>query len=121
VRLPDADADGSCQHWDVLRMVLEDADKELTRRDILDEWPEDFDKPNSGTLSRWLTRAIKTGLIESAGTGRRSDPFRYWLPGAEERWRAENPLYDLDKRREKDLRRLLPGLRTGKPRSARGD
>jgi hypothetical protein len=114
VRLPDADDEGFHQHWDVLRMVLEDASQELTRRDILDDWPEDFAKPNSGTLWRWLGRAVAAGLVQSAGTGRKADPFRYWLPGAEERWRAENPLYDLFQQRERELKLPLASLRDQK-------
>ena len=109
VALPDTDDQGFHEHWDVLRMVLEDASKELTRQDILDDWPADFDKPNSGTLWRWLGRAVASGLVLTAGTGRKADPFRYWLPGAVERWRAENPLlYDILKQQEKD-RELLFG------------
>jgi hypothetical protein len=110
VRLPDADDAGFQQHWDVLRMVLEDATQELTRRDILDEWPADFAKPNTGTLWRWLTHAVTSGLVQMSGTGRKADPFRYWLPGAPERWRREDPLYDLYKQQEKAKKLALEAL-----------
>lgn len=33
-------------------MVLEEAHKELARRDILHEWPQDFDKPNTTRAGR---------------------------------------------------------------------
>lgn len=37
------------------------------------------------------------GLICQEGTGRRNAPFRYWLPGMEEKWRADPlQLRDLD-------------------------
>ena len=45
--------------------------------------------------------AEKRGLILREGTGRRTDPFRYWLPASEARWRKECPLYD----RFEELRR----------------
>jgi hypothetical protein len=67
-------------HWEVLRTVLEDAQEKLTRQEIRDQWPADFPKPNLGTLHRWLQRAAPLGRICLEGTGRRRDPFRYWLP-----------------------------------------
>jgi hypothetical protein len=114
VRLPDADDEGFHQHWDVLRMVLEDAPQELTRYDILDEWPADFDKPNASTLWRWLKRATAANLVLSAGTGRKTDPFRYRLPESEERWRAESPFYDVFKKQEADLKLPFQSLRERK-------
>jgi hypothetical protein len=77
-------------------MVLEDAPRKLTRLEILDDWPPDFDKPSRTTVFKWLTRAGDRGLLAHAGTGRRSDPFRYWLPEKEAAWKA-NPLYELFK------------------------
>lgn len=118
VRLPDADNEGFHEHWDVLRMVLEDAPKELTRQEVLDDWPADFDKPARATLWRWLNHAVAAKLVQTAGTGRKADPFRYWLPGAEERWRAANPMYDYDKQREKDLEMLF-GPAKGRERKRR--
>jgi AAA domain len=118
VRLHDAEDEGFHEHWDVLRMVLEDAPKELTRQQILDDWPADFLKPARPTLWRWLGRAVAGGLVLSDGTGRKTDPFRYWLPGAEERWRAENPLYDLERQQKKELE-LLFGKR-GVPKGRSG-
>ena len=32
------------------------------------------------------------GRVLQDGAGRKSDPYRYWLPGMEEKWRA-NPSY----------------------------
>jgi hypothetical protein len=42
--------------WEPLRLVLEDAPQKLTRQDILDEWPPDFERPERTTLWRWLDR-----------------------------------------------------------------
>lgn len=74
--------------WPVLRVVLEDAVQKLTRTGILKEWPDDFPKPHPSLLWRWLERGVNEGLILRDGLGRKRQPFRYWLPGAEERWMA---------------------------------
>jgi hypothetical protein len=92
--LPASDNDGFSEHWDVLRMVLEDAPQKLTRLDILDEWPDDFPKPCPATLWKWLKSAQAAGLVKVEGTGRKADSFRYWVDAAEARWR-QHPLYDL--------------------------
>ena len=100
--LADAADEDFHRQWDVLRMVLEDAPQKLTRQDILDEWPPDFDKPGSATLWRWLTTAVEQNLIQIEGTGRKTDPYRYWLAATEARWRAERPLYDVFERMERE-------------------
>jgi hypothetical protein len=66
--------------------VLEDAERKLCRRDILNEWPADQPKPDDGTLWRWLDQALAAGTVRREGTGRKNDPYRYWLPGQEELW-----------------------------------
>ena len=112
VRLPDTQDEEFQEHWDVLRMVLEDATKKLTRQEILAEWPADFEKPNNGTLWRWLTRAVAASLIATDGTGRKSKPFRYWWPETEVEWK-KNPLYGLLEQQEKDrewLREMVGGV-----------
>ena len=72
--------------WPVLRVVLEDATQKLTRLAILKEWPDDFPKPPASSLWRWLDRAVNDGLVERDGLGRKKQPFRYWLPGAIDKW-----------------------------------
>jgi hypothetical protein len=52
----DTHEDGFQSNWDILRMTLDDAPQKLTRLDILDDWPPDFDKPNAATLAKWLSR-----------------------------------------------------------------
>jgi hypothetical protein len=37
------------------------------------------------TVWRWLDRAVAQGLLRREGTGRKNDPFRFWLPDQEER------------------------------------
>jgi hypothetical protein len=44
----------------------------------------DFRKPDLATIARELNRGVAAGTIRRLGTGRKNDPFRYWLPGKEE-------------------------------------
>jgi hypothetical protein len=68
------------------REVLEDAPKKLTRPQVARRWPPDAEAPAATTLWRWLERAVAQGLILREGTGRKSDPYCYWLPGQEVKW-----------------------------------
>jgi hypothetical protein len=70
--------------WHALRLVLEDASERLTQHQIRDQWLEDFPKPDQATISRGLQRGLEQGLIIRQGSGRKNDPYRYWLPGKEE-------------------------------------
>jgi hypothetical protein len=76
--------------WPVLLGVLEDAKHKLTRQQIREQWPADYPRPDEISLWRWLDRAVVAGRVLRDGTGRRSQPFVYWVPGAEERW-ANDP------------------------------
>ena len=104
-------------HWQVLRAVLEDAHGKLSRHGVLAEWPDDFDKPDKSTLWVWLERAVECGLVLRDGSGRKNTPFRYWLPGQEEKWQddpfhlPELPPWD----DRSDLDSLLPRRRKKKP------
>jgi len=111
--LPEPNDDGFSEQWEILRTVLEDAPQKLTRNDILDEWPDDFPKPCSGTLWKWLNSAVTAKLVQVEGTGKKTDPFRYWLPATEARWR-ENPLYDHMEQQLRDLKVPFVSLRQRK-------
>ena len=76
------------RHWHALRAVLAEAPLKLPRSEIRRRWP-DADRPDKVTLSRWLERAVDQGLVRKDGRGRRSHPFRYWLPEREEHWRQD--------------------------------
>ena len=91
---PEPGADSFAAYLDAFQMVLEDAPQKLARGDILAEWPPDFDRPGATQLKVWLARAVERGLILREGTGRKRDPFRYWLAATEAKWRTECPLYD---------------------------
>ncbi len=105
----DQTTDDFTQGWQVLRMVLEDARFNLTRQEVRDEWPYDFPAPDRTTLWRWLDRAVADGLVSRDGTGRKSNPFRYWLPGQEARW-LRDPLCLLDRLQNDALKQALERL-----------
>jgi hypothetical protein len=44
-------------------------------------------------LAKWLARAVQRGLMAFEGSGRKADPYRYWLPAREAVWKAD-PLYE---------------------------
>jgi hypothetical protein len=75
--------------WEILRTVLDSADRKWTRREILRAWPRTRPAPTGITLWRWLDRAITLRLLRRDGAGGRQSPFRYWLPAREEAWRAD--------------------------------
>lgn len=75
--------------WPVLRMVLEDANGKLTTDAIRRGWPADYPCPVQSTLWRWLDRAVADGRVKKGGTGRRSQPFVYWLPAKEAEWASD--------------------------------
>jgi hypothetical protein len=80
--------------WALLRRVLTDAPDKLTRREILDAWPADEERPSDTTLWRWLDRAASRDLLLRDGDGHRTDPFRYWLAEKEAAWR-DDPIWAL--------------------------
>jgi hypothetical protein len=59
------------------------ATDKLTQQTILQHWPAEADPPDRSTLSRWLKRATRQGMVCCGGSGYRGDPLRYWLPGRE--------------------------------------
>jgi hypothetical protein len=89
------------ERWRQLRVILEAAPRKLTRRALLARWPRDERPPDPVTVWRWLDRAVARGLLRREGTGRKNDPFRFWLPDQEERLRRppwERELADLTER-----------------------
>jgi hypothetical protein len=80
-----SDALGSplVQPWPEIRHILESASDSLTQQTILERWPVEGDAPDRSTLSRWLKRATRQGVVCCRGSGYCGDPFVYWLPGRE--------------------------------------
>ena len=79
------DARGSplAQPWPEMHFLLAQATDKLTQQMLLERWPVEADAPDRSTLSRWLKRATRQGLVCCCGSGYRGDPLRYWLPGRE--------------------------------------
>ena len=88
--------------------------------DILAEWPPDFDKPALATLQRWLRRAVESRLMQCEGTGRKADPYHYWLPETEAKSREQNPFDDRCQEQMRDLKLPYRSLQEMRRRD-RGD
>jgi len=65
--------------WQSLERIFAHACRKLTRRDLLDEWPDDSPRPSEMTLGRWLAHALEHGQIQRDGAGTKSKPYRYWI------------------------------------------
>jgi len=113
--LPSIDESAFNEYSEALCMVLEDAAQKLTRLDILDEWPDDFPKPAISALGDVLNSAVASGTIQVEGTGRKADPFRYWVRAAEERWQSD-PFYKYMQQQARDLKLPFVPLREQKRR-----
>jgi hypothetical protein len=87
--------------WPVLQGLLAGAAGRLTRRELLRLWPEGGAAPAKLTLWRWLDRAVQAGWVLQDGLGTRKEPYRYWLPGMEQKWQ-ENFLASFMRRLEGD-------------------
>jgi hypothetical protein len=87
--------------WPILRAVLENADKPLTRQDISRSWPDSAAAPSKHTLWKWLTRVVKEGHVRHEGSDNRKEPYRYYLPGTLEKVQA-NLLAELNRRLGRD-------------------
>jgi hypothetical protein len=102
--LPQDDAFNS--NWHVVRMVLEDAKSELTRQQMLDQWPADYPRPKPNTLWVWLNQAFERGMILREGTGRCKDPYRHFLAEKMAMWKND-PLYALDRLMRESAKHVL--------------
>jgi hypothetical protein len=68
------------QDWPEVRYLLELTDRKLTVHQMIEQWPSsEKDPPDRSTLSRWLQRAFKQGLVCREGSGYKYNSFRYWL------------------------------------------
>jgi hypothetical protein len=110
----DFSEDDFAQNWQRLHLVFEDAADKLTRRQLLADWPADFPCPADITLWRWLQRGTELGLIRQEGSGRKSDPFRYWLPEQEARWK-QDPMWEFNQMMNESRKIALEGLGVNAP------
>ncbi len=77
------------ESWQAVLEVLTKSCIKQTRQEILENWPDSYDRPDSTTLWRWLSRAVAQGVVRQQGTGHPNDAFRYWLPAREELMRPD--------------------------------
>jgi hypothetical protein len=47
--------------------------------------------------------AVAVGALACEGTGRKSDPYRYWFPASEARWREQIFMYDRFETQRREL------------------
>jgi hypothetical protein len=80
--------------WAGLRGAFEGAHTKLTRADVAAHWPAGEECPAEVTLRRRLEEAVARGLLRREGPGTKGSPYRYWLPGQEEKWK-DDPLHRL--------------------------
>jgi hypothetical protein len=88
------DNDDFAEHWHALVQVFEDAVTKLTRLEILAGWPKECARPDKATVWRWLELAVLRGLVRRDGLGKKSAPFRYWLPEREPLMRPDEGASD---------------------------
>jgi len=69
--------------WQALERIFVHARRKLTRRDVLEEWPDDSPKPSDVSLGRWLKHAFEHGQVKRDGAGTKSKPYRYWIKARE--------------------------------------
>ena len=74
--------------WRQIGVVLERAERKLTRNEIRTHWPEGS-APDPRTLNRWLNRAVADGMLHRDGQGVKGSPYRYWLPSREAAWLSD--------------------------------
>lgn len=89
--LPDLGPGDLHRHWDQLSAILTEATSPLSRREIIERWP-DAEVPTPTTLWRWLDHAFAHGLVAREGTGLKKEPFRYRLKRQETAAQTESRL-----------------------------
>jgi hypothetical protein len=67
------------ENWGLLRSLLAGRQFAATHKDLLAAWPANAPRPSAVTLYEWLNRAAERKLVRRAGSGRRTDPYRYRL------------------------------------------
>jgi hypothetical protein len=99
------------ESWQAVLQVLTRACTKQTRHEILENWPDGYDRPDSTTLWRWLGRAVAQGVVRQEGAGHSSDPFRYWLPAREEWMRPDGGTpEEMQAWNNRILRQMFDGL-----------
>src|SRR5262249_46990598 len=106
VVIGDAEGEELARLRAVVWRVLGAATTKQTRTEIVESWPADSPKPHPFSLARLLERSVERGELKRDGGGVKSDPYRYWLPSLEERWKKD-PLARLAQQMADDYRNVL--------------
>jgi hypothetical protein len=69
------------EDWDAVRGLLAGRPAPATHKELLADWPADDPAPPAAVLYDRLRRAAAAGLAERTGSGTKTDPFRFALPG----------------------------------------
>jgi hypothetical protein len=80
--------------WERLRPIFAAASAKLPQREVAAKLAAGGEEPNRGTVWRWLDQAVTRELLLREGDGTKASPYRYWLPGQEEKWK-DDPLHEL--------------------------
>jgi hypothetical protein len=86
--------------WPILQAILERAPHDMTRPQILKEWPDLGARPSMTTLWRWLTRAVDDKLVYVWNLGVGKHPHRFELMSRKQKREQER-----EQKREEDTRR----------------
>ncbi len=78
--------------WERLRGAFAGAHAKLTRAEVAARWPGAEGAPSDAELWRQLDEALARGLLRREGAGHKGSPYRYWLPGQEDKWK-DDPLH----------------------------
>ena len=86
-------ADRLRENWEQVRAILAGRKTAATHHELLMDWPAGVEKPAASVLYEWLNRATEEKLVRRVGTGRKSDPYRYRMPNADDAYwdRGELP------------------------------
>ena len=80
--------------WERLRRVFAAASTKLSRPEVAGQLAAAGEDTPRATLYRWLDQAVTRELLLREGEGHKGSPYRYWLPGQEEKWK-DDPLHAL--------------------------
>ena len=81
------------ENWPRILKILQGRKEAATHHELLMDWPDDDDKPAASVFYEWLNRAFEQKRLRRKGAGRKSDPYRYRLENADDKYydRGEFP------------------------------
>ena len=80
------------ENWHTVHGILEGRKSAISAKEILEQWPDDVDKPGKVTLYAWLALAFEGKRIRRQGQGTSNDPWIYRLPNEDDKYRDRGEL-----------------------------